>query len=137
MNWPSRSRRPLPLAAIPIAPTPRTCTIDYGMSTMDSRGRIISDHVIAAVLRWVPGTTLTAAPTEDHGLVVRPDPGGGEMQVTPSGHLRLPAAIRHHCHLRAGDRLLLVADPDASELRLYPPTVLDDLIGHHGTGASR
>lgn len=103
---------------------------------MDSRRRIISDRVIAEVLGWTPGTTLTAAPTEDHVLVVRPDPSG-DMQVTPSGHLRLPAAIRHRCHLRAGDRVLLVADPDDGELRLYPPIVLDDLIGHHSTGESR
>jgi hypothetical protein len=106
------------------------------MSAMDGRGRIISDRVIAEVLGWTPGTTLTASAIEDRILVLRPD-RCGSMHVTPPGHLRLPAAVRHRCRLHPGDRLLLAAYPDKDELRLYPPAVLDDLIDHHGVGSSR
>ncbi len=132
---PSGPRRPLPLATVPTPWTPRTCKVDYGMSAMDSGGRIINDRITAEVLRWAPGTALTASATEDQVLVIRPDPSGG-LHVTPIGHLRLPAAIRHRCRLRAGDRLLLAADPDEGELRLYPPAALDNLIDHHSLGSS-
>ena len=125
-------RRPLPLAVVP---TLRAVTIGYGMSAMDDRGRI-GDRVLADVLGWTPGTALTASPTERGVIVVRSDDCGG-LVITPSGTLRLPPALRHRCQLRAGERLLLAADPAETELRLYPPAVLDELIGHHGIGAGR
>ena len=40
----------------------------------------------------------------------------------------LPAAVRHWCGLKSGDRVLLTADPVADLLVVYPPTVLDDMV---------
>lgn len=121
-SWP---RRPLPLAFVPER---RVCPIAYGMSAMDDRGRI-SDRVLTGALGWTPGTALTATTASDGVVVVCPD-GDGRLRVTPGGSFRLPAAIRHRVQLRPGERLLLVADPDQEELRLYPPKTLDLLLRH-------
>jgi bifunctional DNA-binding transcriptional regulator/antitoxin component of YhaV-PrlF toxin-antitoxin module len=52
----------------------------------------------------------------------------GDYQVTGQGHLRLPAPLRHRCGLGAGDRVLLAADPDRSQLAVYPPAALDNAL---------
>ncbi len=122
---PMRSRRPLPLAAVPV---PRACPIGYGMSAVDDRGRV-SDRILTEVLGWTAGTTLSAVAAPDGLIVVRPD-SEGRLRVTPGGSFRLPAATRHRGRLRAGDRILLVADPERGELRLFPPATLDVLLGH-------
>jgi hypothetical protein len=116
-------------------PTLRVATVAFGMSAMDGRGRI-SDRVLADVLRWTPGTALSAAPTTDGVIVVRPDTSGG-LVVSASGTLRLPAALRHRSQLRTGERLLLAADPTQAELRLYPPAVLEELLGRPGHETAR
>lgn len=100
MSPPPGPRRPLPLATVS---TPPTCTVRYGMSALDSGGRI-NDRVIADVLGWTPGTAVTDSPTKERVVVVRPD-AGGHLRYTPSGNLRLPATIRHRCQLQAGERL--------------------------------
>jgi bifunctional DNA-binding transcriptional regulator/antitoxin component of YhaV-PrlF toxin-antitoxin module len=51
--------------------------------------------------------------------------------VTPRGHLRLPAPVRHWCGLTPGSRVLLVAEPDESRLVIHPPTSLDEMIARH------
>ncbi|MFF5989101.1 AbrB/MazE/SpoVT family DNA-binding domain-containing protein [Prauserella flavalba] len=77
-------------------------------------------------LRWVAGPPLGISFT--HGvLVVSSDPRGG-FGMTRQGHLRLPAPIRQHCGLGAGDRVLLAAYRDRGILLVHPPTVLDKLF---------
>jgi hypothetical protein len=60
-------------------------------------------------------------------LTVVPNPAG-DHQVTGQGHLRIPAVMRHRCGLATGDRVLLVADPDRSQLAIYPPGALDKAL---------
>ncbi|MBL8927204.1 MAG: AbrB/MazE/SpoVT family DNA-binding domain-containing protein [Pseudonocardia sp.] len=107
----------------------------YGMSAMDGRGRI-SDRVLTAVLAWTPGTALTATTTPDGVITLAPEPDG-RVHLPHENTLRLPADIRHRCRLHAGDRLLLLADPEHNQLRLYPPTVLDELLNRHLAGPRR
>ena len=57
----------------------------------------------------------------------------GVYQITTQGHLRLPAPLRHRCGLQTGDRVLLAADPDRSQLAVYPPAALDTLLSRQPT----
>jgi bifunctional DNA-binding transcriptional regulator/antitoxin component of YhaV-PrlF toxin-antitoxin module len=59
----------------------------------------------------------------------------GESRVTPQGHVRLPALVRHRCDLNTGDRILLVADPTSATLRVVPPAMLDRRLSSVDEGA--
>ncbi|MFL6143530.1 MAG: AbrB/MazE/SpoVT family DNA-binding domain-containing protein [Labedaea sp.] len=103
----------------------RTLSVVYGLAALDDRGRL-ADRVVTRALGWPAGLRLAIDETGGV-LTVRPDPHG-DHQVTGQGHLRLPAALRHRCALVAGDRVLLVADPDRSRLTVYPPVALDHAL---------
>jgi hypothetical protein len=60
-------------------------------------------------------------------LVVTADPAGS-IAVSPQGHLRLAAAVRHRYGLLAGSRVLLVADRDTRRLVIHPPAALDAMV---------
>ena len=58
-------------------------------------------------------------------------------RITRQGHLRLPAHIRHRCHLTTGDRLLVAAaPPPAGVLVVYPMALLESILLAHHTTAS-
>ena len=119
------ARRTLPL---PSLPTSRTATAVYGLAAVDRRGRI-ADQAILSALGWQPGTRLDIH--ETRGLLLIRADEHGLFSVTNQGHLRLPAAIRHHCGLVPGDRVLLVADLDRQMVIVHPPAALDDLLARH------
>ncbi|TVT15502.1 AbrB/MazE/SpoVT family DNA-binding domain-containing protein [Amycolatopsis acidiphila] len=98
------------------------------MSTMDCRGRI-TDRAIVAALGWRPGTLMTIRQARAL-LLIRTDLHG-TSGVTPQGHLRLPAALRHASQLSPGDRLLLAAYPSHDLLIVQPPAALDELLAPH------
>ncbi len=116
-------RRPLPL---PDVPRQRDSRSMYGLATLDCHGRL-ADRKLIAALGWKPGTRL--AISETGGLFVVEADRRGVFAVIPQGHIRLPATIRHWCRLTAGDRVLLVADPDAGRLVVHPPAALDAMVG--------
>ncbi len=60
-------------------------------------------------------------------VVVTADPAGTTV-VSPQGHLRLPATLRHRCGLVAGTQLLLVADPDLRRLVVHPQASVDAMV---------
>ena len=119
-------RGPLPL---PTLLPRRTSTVVYGVSAVDDRGR-----VVMRALGWSAGLRLDIHETAGV-LTVAIDPDGG-YQVTNQGHLRLPAPLRHRCGLKAGDRVLLAADPDRSRMAIYPPAALDPLLPQRSTEAT-
>jgi hypothetical protein len=119
---PSATGAGLPLTVVP---TRRSHTIVYGMAAADSRGRVAQKAVLRA-LDWAPNTRIDIHETHNV-LVIRPNPQG-VFRVTPEGHLRLPAQVRHCCDLHPGDRVLLAADPEHGLLVVHPPAVLDGLI---------
>jgi hypothetical protein len=98
-------RGPLPL---PTLSPRRTSTVVYGLSALDDRGRL-ADRVIMRTLGWSAGLCLDIRETAGV-LTVLTDPTG-VYQVTGQGHLRLPAALRHRCGLRAGDALSWLPTP--------------------------
>jgi bifunctional DNA-binding transcriptional regulator/antitoxin component of YhaV-PrlF toxin-antitoxin module len=112
----------------------------YGVSALDCHGRI-ADRVVLGALGWAPGTRL--AITGDRRMITvradAEDQSGAQIaarsparvirsRVTPQGHVRLPAEVRHACGMAAGDRVLLMADPAAGVLRVVSPATLDDLV---------
>ena len=52
----------------------------------------------------------------------------GVHRIDDRGYLVLPLAVRRWCHLAAGDRLLLAADPAAGVLVGHCFAVLDRLL---------
>jgi bifunctional DNA-binding transcriptional regulator/antitoxin component of YhaV-PrlF toxin-antitoxin module len=112
---PSRARaggragpvRRLPLAAVPEAPV-LPDEVVYGFGRMDMSGRA-GDRAIVSVLGWQPGDRLTLTATAGV-TIVRRDPGG-LVSMPAKPYITIPAALRHRCGLRAGDRVLLAVFP--------------------------
>jgi hypothetical protein len=110
---------------VPELPAVREGTSVYGFAAVDDRGRLAAAPV-AACLGWSPGTRLAARVAA--GLVVVNADPAGPVRVTPRGHVRLPATVRHWCGLAPGARVLLVAEPDESRLVIHPAASLDAMI---------
>jgi hypothetical protein len=119
-----RARRRLPLGQLS---TGRIGTAVYGMTALDSHGRI-ADRAVLRALDWTPGVRLDIATRDLVTMRVHADGVAGGSGVTPQGHVRLPAPVRHLCGLRAGDRVLLAAEPSAGVLRVFPPATVDALL---------
>lgn len=117
------SRHPLPLAALRAR---RTSSAVYGLAALDCHGRV-ADRLITQALGWSAGLRLHMRETATGALTAAADPEGA-YRITSHGHVRIPAPLRHRCGLRAGDRVLLAADPEQSQLVIYPPAILDALL---------
>jgi hypothetical protein len=120
-----RSPHPLPLAALGAR---RTSSAVYGLAALDCHGRV-ADRIIMQTLGWSPGLRLRIEIEEaaTGALTAAPDPQGA-YRITSQGHVRIPAPLRHRYGLRAGDRVLLAAHPEQSQLVIYPPAILDALL---------
>src|SRR5262245_27105106 len=120
-----RSAHPLPLAALPAR---RTSSTVYGLAALDCHGRV-ADRIIMQTLGWSPGLRLRIEIEEaaTGALAAAADPEGA-YRITSQGHVRIPAPLRHRYGLGAGDRVLLAADPQRSQLVIYPPAILDALL---------
>ena len=119
-----RVARPLPLASPPDRPD-----VVYGFGRIDASGRV-ADRAVISALGWRGGDrlTLTAAAGV---MVARRDPGG-MVTVPDRPHIVIPAAVRHRCGLRTGDRVLLAALPAEDTLTAYSFAVVDQAIRAHG-----
>jgi hypothetical protein len=103
----------------------------YTVTAIDGRGRL-ADRSPLRVLQWPPGFPVAVSVVQG-AVVVVPSRKGREV-ITRQGHLRLPAAVRHLCRLKAGDRLLLAACPDRSLLLAYTMAALDAMVlAYHAT----
>jgi hypothetical protein len=78
-------------------------------------------------LDWSAGLRLHIREAATGALMAAADPEG-VYRVTGQGHVRIPAPLRHRYGLGAGDRVLLAADPEQSQLVIYPPALLDALL---------
>ena len=123
---PGATRR-LPLASSATGSPPED--VVYGIGRVDASGRV-ADRAVACALGWYAGDRLTL--TAEAGVVVaRRDPGG--MVTVPARPcVVIPAALRHRCGVRAGDRVLLAALPGEDALAVYPLAVVDQAIRAHG-----
>ncbi|MFD0576209.1 AbrB/MazE/SpoVT family DNA-binding domain-containing protein [Dactylosporangium darangshiense] len=84
------------------------------------------DSALIRTLGWTTATRLRIQTCVD--LIVVLADRHGVFRLGPPGYLRLPATARHWCGLRAGDRLLLAADPANSLLVVHPPAVLEEMV---------
>ena len=125
-SGPQRSpARPMPVPTLPARPATNT---RYGLAVLDQYGRV-ADRTVLRALAWAPGQPLVLTLIAGSVLAVAaPD---GSVRVGNDGYLRLPVGLRRACHLAAGDRVLLVADPDAGRLLLHPPAALNALLAVH------
>ena len=115
--------RPLPLASPPGRPD-----VVYGFGRIDASGRV-ADRAVIRALRWRSGDRLTL--TADAGVMVAHRDPGGMVTVPDRPHIVIPAAVRHRCGLRAGDRVLLAALPGEDTLAAYSFAVVDQAIRAH------
>jgi AbrB family looped-hinge helix DNA binding protein len=102
----------------------------YGMSRIDASGRV-ADRLITDVLNWQPGDRLTL--TAPAGVVLARRDSCGLVTVSARRFIAIPAALRHRCGLRAGDRVLLAALPGEDALAVYTLAVVDQALRAHAT----
>jgi hypothetical protein len=81
---------------------------------------------VMAALGWGVGARLDIRVRA--GVVIVSTAADAVFTIIRAGHLRLPAPVRHRCLLTAGERLLLVADPDVGSLLVYPPRAWQAMI---------
>jgi bifunctional DNA-binding transcriptional regulator/antitoxin component of YhaV-PrlF toxin-antitoxin module len=84
-------------------------------------------------LGWQPGTRLDLR--EDQGLIVVRADARAAFRISGQGFLHLPSTLRRWCHLADGDRVLLVADPDATWLVIHPPAAVTAMVAAAHTRA--
>ena len=106
--------------------TPRLRSALYGLASLDCNGRIADNNLLRA-LGWDAATRLDIR--EQGGLLLITSISQGVFSLTRGGHLRLPATARRWCGLAAGDRVLLMAEPDDGLLVVHPPAALDAMVG--------
>jgi bifunctional DNA-binding transcriptional regulator/antitoxin component of YhaV-PrlF toxin-antitoxin module len=99
--------------------------IVYVVSAVDKSGRV-ADRNVVRVMGWAPGTRVSI---RERGVTIVVSPAAdGVHRIDDRGHLLLPLPVRRWCHLTAGDRLLLAADPAAGVLVGHCFAVLDRLL---------
>lgn len=119
----ARSVSGLPLARVDIAT--ETLRAAYVTTSVDPWGRL-GDRSLLRNLDWLPGSSVSVVPHPEFGLIVVRQ--GGPETITRQGHLRLPVHVRHGCHLKTGDRLLLAALVDTRLLLVFAKAALDALV---------
>jgi hypothetical protein len=131
----SSSRRPAGGLPLPPATSSRPGSTAYrAVAVMDVRGRL-GDRSTLRFLGWRSGHRITIAAVS--GVVVVVSNTDGRHSVTRQGHLRLPADIRHACHLAVGDRLLILACPDPGLLVACAPAAVDAMVLAYARGLER
>lgn len=124
------------LGARPLAPIPHPTTLPvvtlrapqdrsplyYAVSSVDDRGRI-ADRTSVRHVGWRPGQSVTLS-IVGSAVVVQAFLGGAD-KITRQGRLLLPARIRHACHIRPRDRLLVAASAERRAILVAHTALLD------------
>nr|BFE56348.1 hypothetical protein GCM10020063_008740 [Dactylosporangium thailandense] len=116
------ARPPLPLAELAEG---RSRSWHYAVSTIDNRGRAAETSVVG-LSGGVAGTRLHVR--EQGRLIVAGLDEQGVFQISRTGHLLIPVAVRRWCGLRPGDRILLAGDPDRNMVVVHPPEAIDAMV---------
>lgn len=125
-----RARRPLPLPALS-SKYARTADTAYALSAVDKSGRI-ADRSIVRALGWAPETRLDIR--EQSGVILVCAIADGAYRIDDRGYALLPLTVRRWCRLKAGDRVLLVAQRSSGVLVAHPLAALDRLLANaHST----
>lgn len=110
----------------------------YTVRPIDNNSRVQSQGIVDLV-RWAPGVRvwwqyrdgLILATRLEHGAADIP---GETTSVSPKGHLRIPARVRHAARLAIGDRVLVSGGLVPDIVVVLPMLTLDEvLLAHFGT----
>jgi hypothetical protein len=104
---------------------PRRGALRYGMARVDAGG-VVSHRATVTALGWQPGDRLHVASIGGSVVVHRHPNGPFSMPNGP--YLQLPAAIRKRSGARAGEQVLIAADPNHDVLVVHPLAALDSMI---------
>lgn len=117
---------PLPCFDSPVAPTPAAADGDVEIAAprIDGSGRI----QLTELLRQFAVTTGLSGRIHSRALLLDTDPDGDPRAVIPcpvdrAGRLSLPAPVRTLLGVEVGDRVLVVALPDAGRMIIQAATV--------------
>jgi hypothetical protein len=114
---------------LPVPRFPDRCRASearYVVTAADARGRI-ADRSPLRFLGWPPGMRV-AIELRDGLLILVSAGATGNHAITKQGHLCLPLAVRRVCHIEAGDRVLVAARPESSDLVVVSTAVLDVVL---------
>ena len=114
---------PLPLAEL--LPLLRAGSLRYGLARVDASG-VVSNRSTIRALGWRCGDQLQVSVVAG-SVVVHRDPGG-VFRMPAKPYLVLPSAVRHRCGLRAGEQVLVAADPHHDVLVVHPLAALDAMV---------
>lgn len=122
------------IAGLPVPSLPtqvQRTSSRFAFTTIDDRGRL-GDRSLVRALNWQPGASLRPTVLDEQFIVL--SRSAGTALVTKLGHVRLPAAIRHRCQLRAGDGLLLAASVGLDFLVVCTTWALDQMLVAYARG---
>jgi len=123
---PSATAPGLPMAQLDLRPGDSSS--HYVVTAVDVRGRL-ADRSGLQALAWPPGHLISIQVTPVTAIVKGCT--DGPHAITRQGHLRLRSSARHALGLHAGDRVLLVAQPEYDRLVIYPIPVLEATLQRH------
>jgi hypothetical protein len=122
-------RSPVRGAPLPVADLlglPRTGSLRYGMARGDADGRV-SNRATIAVLGWCCGDRLHITLLAG-SVVVHRHPSGVFTMPTKPDVVVLPAPVRKRSGMRAGEQVLIAADPNHDVMVVHPLSALDSMI---------
>jgi hypothetical protein len=122
-SGPRQAQRPLSVPSIRTEPEPPTAV--YGIGHVDRAGRVSASPILQA-LGWPPRQPIAVKATST-ALVIYPDPTGVH-RLPATAYIALPSHARQCCGIRAGDAVLLAADPDRDLLLIDTVTTLDEAL---------
>lgn len=97
----------------------------YGIGHVDRAGRVSASPILRA-LGWPPRQPIAIKATST-AVVIYPDPAGVDHLPT-TAYIVLPSQARRCCGIRAGDAVLLAADPNRDLLLIDTVTALDEAL---------
>jgi bifunctional DNA-binding transcriptional regulator/antitoxin component of YhaV-PrlF toxin-antitoxin module len=123
--------RPLPMPQL--HRLPRDGSMLYGIARVDASGRVADQDVVAA-MGWQPGDRIEVT-VGSRAIVMRASPQG-LVCVPRRPCVLIPAAIRHHRGISAGDHVLLAAAPDYGVVLVHTLSELDAMFCEYHSSAS-
>lgn len=118
----------VPFERPPALPDGPSGQVHCATASLDARGRL-SERTAIRALGWLAGQPIKIDARDCVAVVTKTV--SSRWSIGPRGYLHLPAAIRHACILRAGDRVLLLALPERSLLLAIPTPIAATAIREH------
>lgn len=116
--------RPAPGVLPPITPPPSS-TLQVGIAAVDRSGRL-REHRLLHALGWAPGDRTTVE-IQPRSMIMRRG-GHGRAVIDARGQFFLPAAGRRLFGIAPGDRVVLLAEPQAGLLIICPVAIVAALV---------